>query len=62
MVCLERIHGMKLGFAIPIVGSGVGNVASVSAFCRGLERSAGSGADAAIVDNFAMSPSLDQRE
>ena len=53
---------MKLGFAIPTVGPAVGNVASLSAFCRGLGRSAGCGIDEAIVDNFAMTPSLDQRE
>jgi hypothetical protein len=60
VVCLERILAMKLGFAIPIVGSAVGNVASLSAFCRGLERSAGSGADEAIMGAFAMFPNLDQ--
>jgi hypothetical protein len=28
---------MKLGFAIPIVGSAVSSAAGLSAFCRGLE-------------------------
>src|ERR1700726_964513 len=36
-VCLERILAMKLGFAIPIVGSAVSSAAGLSAFCRGLE-------------------------
>jgi hypothetical protein len=35
--CLERILAMKLGFAIPIVGSAVSSAAGLSAFCRGLE-------------------------
>jgi hypothetical protein len=51
---------MKLGFAIPTVGPAVGSAASLSAFCRGLERFAGCGIDEAIVDAFAMIPSLDQ--
>ena len=37
MVCPERILAMKLGFAIPIVGSAVSSAAGLSAFCRGLE-------------------------
>jgi hypothetical protein len=37
MVCPERILAMKLGFAIPIVGSAVVGAAGLSAFCRGLE-------------------------
>jgi hypothetical protein len=37
MVCPERILAMKLGFAIPIVGSTVSSAAGLSAFCRGLE-------------------------
>jgi|GEM_PF-3323034 len=37
MVCPEKILAMKLGFALPIVGSAVGSAADLSAFCRGLE-------------------------
>ena len=33
----ERSLAMKLGFAIPIVGSAVSSAAGLSAFCRGLE-------------------------
>ena len=51
---------MKLNFAMPMVGSAVGNAAALSAFCRGLERLAGCGIDEAIVDAFAMFPTLDQ--
>src|ERR1700737_2296366 len=36
-VCLERILAMKLGFAIPIVGSAVSSAAGLSAFCRARE-------------------------
>ena len=37
MVGPERTLAMKLGFAIPIVGSAVSSAAGLSAFCRGLE-------------------------
>src|SRR6201995_4752930 len=33
----ERVHAMKLGFAIPIVGPAVRGAAGLSTFCRGLE-------------------------
>src|ERR1700738_5372829 len=36
-VCLERVHAMKLGFALPIVGPAISSAAGLSAFCRGLE-------------------------
>ena len=51
---------MKLNFAMPMVGSVVGSAAALSAFYRGLERFAGCGIDEAIVDAFAMFPTLDQ--
>ena len=51
---------MKLNLAMPVVRSAVGNAAALSAFCRGLERLAGCGIDEAIVDAFAMFPTLDQ--
>ena len=37
MVCPEEILAVKLGFALPIVGSAVSSAAGLSAFCRGLE-------------------------
>jgi hypothetical protein len=51
---------MKLGFALPIVGPAISSAAGLTTFCCGLERLAGSGADEAIVDAFAMFSSLDQ--